>query len=176
MKTHNYTLKPAQFFLLATSMKALNRESVFFSWPDAPKDLECGDLVFLQAKGEAMELPVIVSKVFDGQMAIRSMTIPELIRMCADTSKTNHAFAKAIKSEMQSLRDRVDQLATPTEKQNTPNQLVINYVDAAELHAIRKALCAGRKYLSYTGNDFANSVIACIDAEIYRLTATEAHA
>lgn len=176
MKTHNCTLKPVQLFLLATSMKVLNRESVFFSWPDAPKDLESGDLVFLQVEGEAMELPVIVSKVFNEQMTIRPMTIPELIRMCADTSKTNHAFAKAIKSEMQSLRDRVDQLATPAEKQNTPNQLVINYADTAELHAIRKALRAGRKYLSCTGNNFVNSVIARTDAEISRLTEIETHA
>lgn len=166
MKTHNCTLKPDQLLLLATSMKVLNRESVFFSWPNAPKDLESGDLVFLQVEGGAMELPVIVNKAFNEQMAIRPMTIPELIRMCADTSKTNHAFAKAIKSEMQSLRDRVDQLATPAEKQNTPNQLVINYADAAELHAIQDALRDGRRFLSDADRDFVNSVIARVGAEI----------
>lgn len=166
MKTHNCTLKPAQLLLLATSMKVLNRESVFFSWPGAPKDLESGDLVFLQMEGEAMELPVIVSKVFNEQIAIRSMTIPELIRMCADTSKTNHAFAKAIKSEMQALNNRVDQLATPTERQSAPNQLVINYADEVELRAIQDALCDGRKFLSDADRDFVNSVIARVGAEI----------
>lgn len=176
MKTHNCTLKPAQLFILAASMKVLNRESVFFSWPDAPKDLANGDIIFLQVEKEAVELPVIVSKVANEQMAIRPMTMPELIRMCTDTSKMGHAFAKTIKSDMQVLCDRVDQLTTSAEKQNTPNQLVINYVDTVELYAIRDALCDGRKVLSNADRDFVNSVIARTDAEISHLTEIETHA